>query len=295
MEKKIFITASLFLLILSEGCKHLESNSNEQDTNCLVTINQFFQLTGAENSDVTKILPSCFKIDNRGDFREFTYYITIYNLDNTEYYDQFSVTTDDNNRSVYYTTSNDKNYENYKTGLINSGFKSDRIEYGQEVYLKDGFKLFLGESEPNGQKRYTIYLSKTNNASHNIEDSETSWLPTAEQIMSLIGKNRDYADKILIPYFSKSDSIYLRQYDYQNEHHMDQILLYPSSNEVVFGSTLGEKAWIYKKQLIDYGFKKVDSYYQYKNYNMKESSNITTSMGSYNKLIYWKTVSINPQ
>jgi hypothetical protein len=63
---------------------------------------------------------------------------------------------------------------------------------------------------------------------------------------------------------------------------------------VVFGSTVDEKAWIYKKRLIDFGFKQLGANYQYKNYIMKESSNMTTSMGSYNKPIYLKTVSIKP-
>lgn len=177
---------------------------------------------------------------------------------------------------------------------MNSDFSIDTTEYGEQVFLKDGFKLIIRETEPNGQKRYTIYLSKTNMTQHAAEKDEISWLPTAEQILSLVGKNRAYADKILLPYFSKSDSQYIRQYDYQNEHHMDQIQIYPSGNEVVFGSTVDAKAWSYKKRLIDYGFKQADTYYQYKNYIMKESSNMTTSMGSYNKLIYWKTVSINP-
>jgi hypothetical protein len=297
MKKKTFTITSLLLLILFSGCNQQESNNPGLDYNntCTITVEQFFQLTGAEDSVVRKILPSCFKIDRRGDFREFTYYIKIYILNNTEYYDQFSITTNYNNRSVYFTTSNPKIYEKYKAGLMNSGFvMSDTSEYGEPVYLKEGFKLILRETEPNGQKRYTIYLSKINNIKQHIENEKTSWLPTATQILSLLDKNIEYADKILLPYFSKSDSQYLRQYDYQNEHHMDQILIYPSSNEVVFGSTVDEKAWIYKKRLIDFGFKQLGANYQYKNYIMKESSNMTTSMGSYNKPIYLKTVSIKP-
>jgi hypothetical protein len=297
MKKKTFIMALLSLLILFVGCDEVGPNSNVQylNNNCTITTDEFFQLTGAEDSVVKKILPHCFKVDRRGDFREFTYYIAIYDSSNTEYYDQFSITPSYNNRSVYYTTSNQKNYESYKTGLMNSGFTGDKTyEYGAEIFLKDGFKLKLSESEPNGQKRYTIYLAKTNKTKHHFETEATTWLPAAEEILSLVGKNRTYADKMLLPYFIKSDSQYLRQFDYENEHHMDQILIYPSSNEVVFGSTIDEKAWIYKKHLIDYGFKQVGTYYQYKNYIMKESSNMTTSMGSYNKLIYWKIVSINP-
>jgi hypothetical protein len=161
MKKKTFTITSLLLLILFSGCNQQESNNPGLDYNntCTITVEQFFQLTGAEDSVVRKILPSCFKIDRRGDFREFTYYIKIYILNNTEYYDQFSITTNYNNRSVYFTTSNPKIYEKYKAGLMNSGFvMSDTSEYGEPVYLKEGFKLILRETEPNGQKRYTIYL-----------------------------------------------------------------------------------------------------------------------------------------
>lgn len=124
MEKKSFIGTSLFLLILFASCKQAESNSNGQvsNNNCTINTKQFFELTGAEDSVVMKILPHCFKIDNRGDFREFTYYISIYDSSKTEYYDQFSITTDHNNRSVYYTTSNQKNYDSYKKWTDEFGF-----------------------------------------------------------------------------------------------------------------------------------------------------------------------------
>jgi hypothetical protein len=295
MERKSFIITALFFLLLFTGCNQVESNNNKVDSNenCTITNDQFFRLIGAEDSVVTKILPNCFKIDKRGDFREFTYYIHIYNSGHTEYYDQFAVTTDNNNRSVYFITSNLKIYELYKAGLLRSGFVSDTIEYGAQVYLKKGFKLTLMEAEPNGQKRYSIYLAKTNSISDSNERDKTSWLPTAEQILGLVGKNREYADSILLPYFSKSDSQYLRQYDYQNEHHMDQILIYPSGNEVVFGSTVDKRAWIYKKNLIDHGFKVSGQVYIYKNYTMKQSSNMT-SMGSYDKMIYWVTITVSP-
>jgi hypothetical protein len=288
MKKETFLFAALFPLIFFWGCNQKEPNS------CTVTTEQFIQLIGAEDSVVRKILPDCFKVDRRGDFREFTYYINLYNIDKADYYNQFSVSTSRNNKSVYFTTSNPGIYESYKTELLNSGFVNDSIEYGERVYLKKGYKLKLSEFETNGQNRYSIYVAKINDVyeSHIIEDP--SWLPTVKQVLSLAENKRVEVDSILLPYFSRMDSQYIRQYDYQNEHHMDQILVYRSSKEINFGTTVGERAWIYKKKLIDYGFKQNGEYYRYKDYIMRESSNISTSMGSYNKMIYWITVGLSP-